>query len=264
MADPKPDGLKADEVLSFIGITDIKDIEELKTKFNEKYIPSETHKTTLGEVNGKVTHAVKKNFKEIGIELSSDELKDVSTTDLPALYASKVKAKFDELEGQTKLTKEQMESKLNDDLGKYKQQVEDYETKLNTVKSEYETFRTTVETENKNREINTRLSAAKGSLKFSDKVDDFTKKGFHTFMNEKYKFEVQDGKEAVRNDKGELIMSKVNAGESASFSEVYENEFKATDLGVKADAKKVTTFVTPSATATQSTGTPKREIAPRH
>ena len=260
----KKEELEAKEVLSFIGFDDVNDIEELKTKFNEKYVPAETHKTTLGEVNGKFTHAVKKSFKEAGIEVSSDELKDVSTTDIPALYATKVKAKFEELEGQTKLTKEQMESKLNDDLGKYKQQVQDYETKLNTVKTEYETFKTETETANKNREINTRLNAAKSQLKFSDKVDDFTKKGFHLSVNEKYSFEVQDGKEAVRNDKGELIMSKVNAGESASFNEVYENEFKATDLGVKADSKKVTTFVTPSATASQSTVTPKREIAPRH
>jgi len=255
--------LEVKDVLSFIGFDNVKDIEELKKGFNEKYIPSETHKTTLGEVNGKVTHAIKKNFKEAGIDVSSEELKDVSTTDLPALYAAKVKAKFEELEGQTKLTKEQLEGELGKDLEKYKLQVQDLTKMKDTLSSEYTQFKTNVELENKNREINTRLGAAKGSLKFSDKVDEFTKKGFHVTVNEKYNFEVQDGKEAVRNDKGEIVMSKTNAGMPATFGEVYQEEFKATPFAAVADPKKVTTFVTPS----QSTSTPTapvREIAPRH
>ena len=73
MAEDKKE-LDAKDVLSFIGFENVNDIEELKSKFNEKYVPTETHKTTLGEVNGKVTHAIKKNFKEIGIELRADEL----------------------------------------------------------------------------------------------------------------------------------------------------------------------------------------------
>ncbi len=263
MAEEKKE-LEAKDVLSFIGFENVNDIEELKTKFNEKYVPTETHKTTLGEVNGKVTHAIKKNFKEIGIELSADELKDVSTTDLPALYTSKAKEKFDDLQSQTKLTKDQIESELGKDLEKYKQQVSDLTQMKETLSSEFTTFKTNVETENKNREINTRLGAAKGSLRFSDKVDDFTKKGFHLTVAEKYKFEVEDGKEAVRNSEGTIIMSKANAGTPATFNEVYEQEFKSTELGAVADTKKVTTFVTPSANATPSKGTPKREVAPRH
>jgi|FLOH01.1.fsa_nt_gi hypothetical protein len=255
--------LEVKDVLSFIGFDNVKDIEELKKGFNEKYIPSETHKTTLGEVNGKVTHAIKKNFKEVGIDISSDELKDVSTTDLPALYASKVKAKFEELESQTKLTKEQVESKLSEDLNKYKQQVTDLTKMKDTLSSEYTQFKTNVELENKNREINTRLNTAKGSLKFSDKVDEFTKKGFHVSVNEKFKFEVNEGKEAVRNDKGELVMSKANAGMPATFSEVYQEEFNATPFAAVADKTKVTTFVTPSQSASTQT-TQVREVAPRH
>lgn len=263
MAEEKKE-LEAKEVLSFIGFENVNDIEELKSKFNEKYVPTETHKTTLGEVNGKVTHAIKKNFKEIGIELSPDELKDVSTTDLPALYTSKAKEKFDDLQSQTKLTKDQIETELGKDLEKYKQQVSDLTQMKETLSNEFTTFKTNVETENKNREVNTRLDAAKGALRFSDKVDDFTKKGFHLTVSEKYKFEVEDGKEAVRNSEGTIIMSKANAGTPATFNEVYEQEFKATDLGAVADTKKVTTFVTPSANATPTTGTPKREVAPRH
>lgn len=255
--------IEVKEVLEFIGIEG-KDLSEIKTNFNAKYVPAETHKTTLGEVNGKVTHAIKKNFKEIGVELSSDELKDINTTDLPALYASKVKARFDELEGQSKLTKEQMETKLNDDLGKYKQQVTDWETKFNTLKTEHDTFKTETETANKNREVNTRLSAAKSSLKFSDKVSELERKGFNTSINEKYKFEVTDGKEAVRNDKGELIMSKINAGENASFAEVYEGEFKAADLGIKADSKKVRTFDNNQSRTTSTPNGNERQVAPRH
>ena len=249
MAEEKK-GLEAKDVLSFIGFENVNDIEELKSRFNEKYVPTETHKTTLGEINGKVTHAIKKNFKEIGIELSADELKDVSTTDLPALYTTKAKEKFDDLQNQTKLTKDQLESELGKDL--------------ETLSSEFTEFKTNVVTENKNREINTRLGAAKGSLRFSDKVDDFTKKGFHVTVAEKYKFEVEDGKEAVRNGEGSIIMSKANAGTPATFNEVYDQEFKATELGAVADTKKVTTFVTPSANATTPKGTPQREVAPRH
>ncbi len=262
MADDKE--LKSEDVLGFIGITDVKDLDELKTKFNEKYLPTETHNKTLGELNGKFTHALKKSFKELDVDIASDELKDINTVDVPALYSAKVKARFDDYETNSKLTKEQMESKLNDDLGKYKQQVNDWETKFSTVKTEYDDFKAKTESDNKNREVNTRLNTAKSGLTFSEQKSDLEKKGFFVSVKEKYSFEVTDNKEAVRNDKGELIMSKSNAGEAASFSEVYQDEFKAADLGAKSNPKKVTTFTGNGGGSNPIPPVHKREVAKRH
>jgi hypothetical protein len=265
MAEPKELEAETKEFFAFIGFPDAKDFDEVKAKFNDKYIPTETHNKTLGEINGKFTHALKKGFKSIGVEVEADELKGIDTVNIPELYTSKVSDKITELEDKTKLTKEQLESELSGDLEKYKQQVTDLTKMKESLSNEFTEFKTNVENENKNREVNTRLNAAKSSLKFSDKVDDFTKKGFHLTVNEKYNFEVVDGKEAVRDKDNNIVMSTANAGTPATFSEVYETEFKATPLGAVADPKKVTTFNAPSGNgAPTPNGTPKREIAPRH
>lgn len=261
MPEPKSE-LTAKEVLDFIGIEG-NDLNTIKEKFNEQYVPLETHNKTLGEVNGKVTHAIKKGFKEIGIEVTSDELKDVNTVDIPGIYASKVKDRFTDLEGQSKLTKEQMETKLNEDLGKYKQQLEDKNELLSTVQNEYSAFKLQVETDNKNREVNTFKSAAIGELNFSDKVDKYQKKGFFSEIDEGYKFSVEDGKQTIRDKEGKLIQSTVKAGEAATFKEFYEAKFKESGLGAVADTKKVTTFSVPASTPT-STGQAKRQVAARH
>jgi len=255
--------IKVEDVLGFIGIAG-DDLDALKTSFNEKYVPTETHNKTLGEVNGKVTHSLKKQFKGIGIELTSDEVKDVHTVDLPELYAAKAKAKFDAFESDKNLTNEQLETKYGDDIKKYKQQLADL-NELNTgLKTEYDTFKTQVETDKKNFDVNTRLENAKSTLKFSDQSSEFEKIGFFTSIESGFDMTVEDGKEIVRKD-GHIVMSKTNAGTSADFKEVLTEEFKATKLGAVADTKKVRTF-TASAGATPPNGgeTVKRETAPRH
>jgi len=255
--------LEAKEVLGFIGINDVKDLDDLKAKFNEKYIPSETHNKTLGELNGKFTHAIKKGFKEIGVELTSDELKDLDTVAVPTLVAEKVKTRFEELESQSKLTKEQMESKLNDDLGKYKKQLTEKEDLLNTLKTEYTDFKTNVENEKKSFVVNSKKQDATKGLTFSDQSSEFEKKGFYYDIDSNYSFAVEDGVEMVRSKDGNPIKSEAKAGEYASFSEFYNTKFKESGLGAVSNPKKVTTFDIGSGGSKEPT-VAKRKVAARH
>lgn len=255
--------IESKDLLEFMGVEG-KDLNEIKTNFNAKYVPADTHKAKLGEINGITAKGFKKQYADLGIEVEIADLKDKSLLDINSEYLAAAKTKLEDLEKQNKLTKEQLESELSGDLEKYKTQVKDWETKFNTIKTDYDTFKTETETANKNREINTRLSEAKGSLTFSDNVSELERKGFHSTINEKYKFEVVDGVETVRNDKNELVMSTANAGSNASFKEVYETEFKAADLGKKADSKKVRNFGTNQSSTTTTTSNEGRPIAERH
>lgn len=247
------------DLTEFLGVT-AENINDFKEAFNKKYIFTETHSKTLGEINGKVSHELKKAFKAIGVEVTSEELKEKSLTEIPALISEKVKSRFEELESATKLTKEQIEEKVGKDLSKYKQQLADLTTIHETTKNEYETFKSQVETDKRNFVINTKKSQVIGGLKFSESANEFARKGWEISLSEKYAFDIDEGRHIVRDGNGNIVPSTVKAGEPASYEEVIEKEFKQSGLGAVTDPKKVTTFVTPQPTIP----TNGKKLAPRH
>jgi hypothetical protein len=247
------------DLKEFLGV-DADNIDSFKEAFNKKYVPTETHSKTLGEINGKVTHEIKKAFKGIGVEVTSDELKDKSLTEIPALVSEKVKARFEELESATKLTKEQIEEKVGKDLSKYKQQLADLTTIHETTKHEYESFKQNVETEKRNFVINSKKSSVIGGLKFSEAANEFSRKGWEVSLNEKYAFDIDGENYVVRDAKGNIVPSTIKAGEAATYEEIIEKEFKQSGLGAVVNPNKVTTFVTPTVQQPAN----GRKLAPRH
>lgn len=245
-----------------IEITDETTTDDLTNAFNAKYVPVETHSKALGELNGQVQHAIKKEFKAIGLEIDSSELKDKTTKDLPSLFAHAAKAKFEELESQKGATAEQIEAKFKADLEKYKGQLTEKETLLNDVKSQFDGFKTTVETEKRTSKIQGELSKSLSSLKFSDSVHELAKEGFKAKVSQSFSFDLnEDGKPVVKDKDGNLVTSKLKAGEPASYEEVVTMAFKESGLEQVANPTKVSTFVTtPTPIAPNSTS---RQVAPR-
>ena len=80
--------IEVKDLADFLGVTITADttIDTVKEEINAKYVPTERHSTALGELNGKVSHAIKKGFKDIGVEIEASELKDKNLTCL--LYTS--------------------------------------------------------------------------------------------------------------------------------------------------------------------------------
>jgi hypothetical protein len=238
-------------------------LDTLKTAFNEKYVPVETHKTTLGEVNGKFNHSVTKAAKELGVELSKEEIKDKSTHELPLILAAKVAARFADFEGSKTATQAEIEEKFKGKLTAFEQKVKDLEALNSGTATAFEAFKIEVGQKEKSRVINGAKSEALGKLAWSDTASPLLRKGFEAELHDKYIFEVgEDGSQIVRDKDGKQIGSKAKAGTFASFAEVIESEFEATGLKKVVDTKKVTTFV-PNPIAPQN-GKTGFQVAPRH
>lgn len=252
------------DITAFTGI-EADSIEDFKSKFNESYIPKAEYTKAMGEVNGKLQTAVKKVGKDLGVELETEDWKKPLTEVLP-LFGEKVKGRFTELEGAKSATAEEIENKYKGELDTYKQKVNDYKALNETLKSQFEGFKTEVESEKKNFKVSTHFDKAFNGLNFAENANDYARKGFKAAITEKYKFELgDDDKPVVRTPSGEIVQSKAKAGTPATFDEVLANELKEAKLEKVADSKKVGTFV-PSARVTDPSGGTKepRRFTPRY
>jgi hypothetical protein len=245
--------IETKEVLAFIGI-EADSIDTLKEQFNTKYLPKEEHVKTLGELNGKLTASIKKAGKEVGIELDATDIKDKSLTEIIPLFGERVKGKFTELEGHKSSTAEEIEAKYKGDLSTYQQKVNDLKQLNETLKSQFEGFKTEVETEKKTFKVDSYFDGAFGKLNFAESAGDFAKIGFKATVSQKYRFDLNDeGAPVVRDKEGNIVQSKAKAGTAATFDEVLANELKEAKLEKVVDSKKVNTFV-PSARVVEVKG----------
>jgi len=245
--------LKVEDVLSFIGI-EAEDIDGLKEQFNGRYVPKEEHSRTMGELNGKLSHAVKKVAKEVGIEFDASDFKDKPLTEVLPLFGERVKTKLTEIEGQKSATAEEIEKKFNERITGLTQKVTDLSQMNDTLKSEYEGFKTDVVTKEKTFKVSTHFDGAFGKLNFAETAGDYAKLGFKSAVASKYKFDLSDeGAPVVRDKDGNIVQSKAKAGTPATFDEVLANELKDAKLEKVVDSKKVGTFV-PSSRVTEAKG----------
>jgi hypothetical protein len=239
--------IEVKDLADFLGVTITADttIDTVKEEINAKYVPTERHSTALGELNGKVSHAIKKGFKDIGVEIDPSELKDKNLTDLPSIFASKVKTMFGELESAKGLTAEQAEAKFKGDLDKYKKQLEDLSGLHEGTKNEFNQFKESVISEKRTGKIQGEFENVLKGLKFSEAASALAVKGFKADLNETFKFDLsEEGNPIVRDIKGELIKSKVKSGEPATYEEVIKAKFEESKLGAVIDSKKVPNFAT--------------------
>jgi hypothetical protein len=247
------------EVAGFTGI-EAEDFDTFKEAFNEKFVPKEQHSKTLGELNGKALHELTKTAKELGVEV--DDIKGKQLLEAVPVLREKLKGRLAEIEGQKSASAEEIEAKYKADLDKWKQKATDYTQLLETTKSEYEGFKSQVETDKRQFQINTHFDKSLGGLKFSESANEFTRKGFVSTVREKYAFDLSDeGSPVVRGKDGNIIQSKVKAGTPATFDEVLSLELKEAKLEAVVDSKKVPTFVAPAGKVGQPQGgreTPRR------
>lgn len=254
------------EVADFLGvkIEETTTLDDLKSQFNTKFVTADKVNTAVGEITGKAVHALKKGFKEIGLEVDAAELKDKAITDIPAIFASAAKAKFDEYEKTKGLTTEQAEAKYKADLDKAHKQINDLTGLHTSTIAEFDKFKTDVVTKERNNAISSEFDKVFNSLKFSETKDKYAVKGFRTDLNEAYTFDLsEDGRPVVRDSKGELVKSKSKHGEYATYEEVITEKFTAEKMGAVVDTKKVPTFGAPTPQYTPP-ATGQRQVAPRH
>jgi regulator of RNase E activity RraB len=240
------------EVAEFLNV-EAEDFEGLKAAVNEAYVPKKELTKVQGELNGKFEHALKKVAKEIGID--ADELKGKPVLEALPLVGEKVKSRFTELEAGKSATAAEIEERFKAEADTYKQKVNDLKALNETLKSQYEGFKTEVESENRAFKINHQFDGVFSKLPFSKTTTEITKRGFKSLLTEKYQFDLsEEGAPVIRDKAGNIVQSKVKAGTPATFEEVFTAELKAEKLDGVVDTNKIPTFAAPASRVTAPSG----------
>ncbi len=246
-----------------IEITDETTTDQVKDAFNSKYVTTENHSKALGEVNGILTSAIKKEAKGIDLEFKPEDIKDKTTKELISIFAVNAKAKFTQYETDKGSTNEQLEEKYKGDIDKYKGQLVEKETLLTDLQGVHEAYKTGVVQKERTSKIQGELGKSISTLKFSESVHPLAQEGFKSQLSSKYSFDLnEEGKHVVKDADGKLITSKIKAGEPASYDEVIATAFKDSGLEQVANPKKTSTFVTTPVPVASQNGN-YREVAPR-
>jgi len=174
---------------------ELKDItvEEVQDDFRTKYIGKNiAHEVDdiRNKILGKEWGTFETAFKRLAKELEID-VKDLGgkKEDIDKLTEA-LKIKVSAIKESAGKTKDQKLIELETEIEKYKSdyktvlsQNETLQTELNTGKSEFESFKT-------NLNLNQKIEEARSKLAFSEKADKYVKKGFYDEFAEKYKVEL--------------------------------------------------------------------------
>lgn len=233
--------IETKEVLEFLGYKpeDFKELADLKTKFDAEFIrtsaiteDSEPVKKILGKTFGTLENEIKKVAKGFDIVIDfegadyqankkvADKFKFVLNT-----HNEASKLIIDDLTAKAGLGNDEKIKDLTTKIEKHQQKTKDLQALLDSTKGEYETFKTTKETEIKNTKLNVHKSEIFSKAKFIPDTNDFTKKGFLDTFQEKYKIDLDENDKPVIMDKaGNRLISTKVSGTHKTVDEVLEEE----------------------------------------
>lgn len=169
--------------------------------------------------------------------------------------------------------KDQLSKSSGDGKGdeKLKQQIIDlqaekdrYKRSFTEKETEFNEFKTNVETEKKNFKVNSTIQDAINQLKWDKNVNEFTKKGFVSELKNQYKFDLDDDRTIVRDQKGNRVYDpNKGASDPLTVQQVFELEAKKAKLWEQSehDGKKAPDTTTRE-TREQPRETPKRKAHP--
>lgn len=232
------------DILDYIGITEVKDIADFKSKFNENHISremalkdDEIKSKITGAAYGSMFRAAKRTFKDLGAEFDAGEVEDNDVMKLFEVGKTKVSTKLEELTSKApdadKWQKElaKKDQKLNDVMGL----LESTKTKLTEVEAEKVTAVKGVKLDIARKDIF-------GKLKFSETVGEVGRRGFESIVSEKYKLDIDDetGAAIILDAKTNArIQSPAKSTEFATPEEIFTAEAENLQLLAKANQKSV-------------------------
>lgn len=225
------------DLLETLDMSDIKDVEAFKEKFNEKFIARsqalEDEEITgkikskiIGLTSGSIVTLAKREFG-----LTSEEVKDKKYEEVLELAAQKTKEKMQELEGKAGQSNDEALKTLQTKLDKLKLEREEYKGLLDSTKTEYETFKADSEAKFKNLKISTAFGKLKETVapKLSENMSEADRFYFENKIKESFKFDF-DEKDTLQvlDSEGKRIQNPKKIGTFLTPEEAVE--MKAAEL----------------------------------
>lgn len=268
------------KALEYLGFNpeEFKTEEEFKSKFDSVFVKQSNInedtpvvKSLLGRIYGSLENQIKKVAKEneIEVDFDTDEFKDKKISD-------KLKhtfTKFNEVKG---ATIKELESKVglgNDEkvkewetkYNKAAQKAKDFESLLNSTKSEFEQSQQKWQSQIKDTKLNVLTKDAFSKVKLKNDISEFEKKGYYSTIKEKYQFDIDEQENLiVKNAKGERIPSAKTTGTFKTIDEILEEEAVAGNLyKMNVDGGKPKQQINFGTSNKNEDTKPVRKIAPR-
>jgi hypothetical protein len=186
--------MEAKDILSYIGLEDVTDMDTFKSKFNEKHVSREMavkdddiKKAVTGAVYGSLFREAKRKFKDAGVEFEAGEVADNDVKSLLDVGTGKIASKFEELTAAAPDVK-----KWEEKLQKESRKSSELSELLNATKSELEKVQTEAVTKVKAVKLDVAKKDIFGRIKFGESVNEFTRKGFDAAMSERYKLDIDE------------------------------------------------------------------------
>lgn len=228
------------QVIEFLGYNpeEIKELSDLKTKFDTEFVRTsnitadyEPVKKILGKTLGITETKLQKYSKtnELDIDFYSEDLVKLPFSDKVDLVFTKLneknKAIVLDLTAKAGQGNDEKVKEIQLKLEKTTQKAKDYETLLNSTKTEFESYKTNTATEIKNKTLSGIKKEIYSKAKFLPDTNDFTKKGFLNTFEEMYNFDLDENEAPVITDKkGQKIPSTKVTGAFKTPQELLEEE----------------------------------------
>lgn len=243
--------IKSSDLLQLLGLpSDTSNLEEIRQKFEETYVPVEALKDPknpyaqqlapafVGKVTGVATTTLKRKLKNLGVELTAEEIRDKPLEQVLEVGLEKVaestSQKIKTLEEQIGQSSDQKSAELTAKLEKLTAKYNDTTQLLEQARQQYETERTQWEQQFRGQRLEWARSKAHEAIKWRPDVKEVEREGFFARLNREYKLELDDqGRLEVLDPSGKRIPSGKQAHAFKTYEEVLEEAGKS--LGVWAD-----------------------------
>jgi phage-related minor tail protein len=244
MADTK------EEIFKYLELNPESDWKEVKAAFDEKFVkadPSviksrtELYGGLLAEVNGAILGKVKGLAKSLGIELTSEDIKDKKTVEVIEFLNAKSEGvlsgyttKLSELETEVKDAKKSGASakdveKLQQEVEAWKQKHNDVNGLLQNTVTEFDSYKNNVAEKENNFVISQYKNAEISKVKLKT-ASDYERKGWLSEVDSKYQLQRDGDNVIVRDKEGKQVPNPDKAGAFMTYSEVLLKEAKEAKL----------------------------------
>ncbi len=226
--------METKEILSFIDIGEVKTIDELKEKFNEKFAPKselEDLNKKLAGATGKFTGSFTTNAKR-AFGLTSEEIGEKKWEDVLELGVTKLKTENEELKKAAGLGGDKALEKANSEIEKYKKTLQEEISAKETLQSTYEKATGEYEGKLKGLKIGNVFENAKSKVlpKLKSDMSPAEKIGFDTVIKDIIvDFDDKD-LPVVKDKEGNRLKNPSKAGAFLSLEEALE--LKANELNL--------------------------------
>jgi hypothetical protein len=226
------------EILSFVNIGDVKDINEFKDKFKTKFLSKdeifddEDVKKKLDDEKAKLTGKIAGSIATVGkrvFGLTNEEIKDKKWEEIIEMGANKSKSRIEELEGG--MSSEDIKKEYESKIEKISKSANDYKTALETLQGTYEKEKGDFEGKLKGLKTGNLLEGAK--TKLMPKLKEMTpaeKLGWDAKINSLLIDYDEKDNPVIKDKEGKRLQNPNKAGSFLTIDEALEQSAVELDL----------------------------------